>query len=228
MKASEIIWDILELKHAVEDDSDVDELWILQKINAYRAALIAQEYAMNNTINPSWLQRVHKFALEKVSAADDPAITLSSVWLSKSSIPPVIALPDDLGLYRISGSSGILQFEPCDFNTLMMRIEIEEELNSHYGYYSRIGDVVYLYPLAMEASAIVIAENPMLIQINDGGTLRDRTLEDQYPVDAAMAQRIILEVCTKDFAISEGSIPDIINDSQRQFKILRSEGTKES
>jgi len=224
MTGAEIIWDVLELKHAVEDDSDIDELLILQKINAYRELFINQEYSLNNHISPSWIQRVHKIVTQKVSAADDPAITLSSIWLSKASIPSVISLPDDLGVYRIAGSSGILQFEPCDFNTLMMRIDIQEETNSHYGFYSRIGNDVYLYPLCMEISGLIIAQNPMDVQVNDSGTLRDRTLDDEYPLDLGMAQKIILEICTKDFQISEGSIPDIINDSQRTFKILRSEG----
>lgn len=224
MTAAEIIWDILELKHAIEDDSDVDELWLLQKVNAYRAILIQQEYALLNRINPSWIQRLHKFSLTKVTAADDPSITLSSVWLSKGQLPSVVDLPDDMGLYRISGSSAITQFEPCDFNTLMMRIEIGEEMNSHYGYYSRIHNDVYLYPLCMEASALLIAENPLDIQVHEYGVLRARTLEDEYPVDIAMAQKIIIEICTKDFQISEGTIPDIINDSQKEFKILRSEG----
>ncbi len=224
MTASEIIWDVMELKHALEDDSDIDELWVLQKINAYREMFIRQEYEFFNHINPSWIQRVHKIVTEKVNAADDPSITLSSVWLSKFSLPAVISLPDDLGIYRIAGSSAILQFEPCDFNTLMMRIEIGEEMNSHYGYYSRIENTGYLYPLCMEVSAMIIAQNPMDIQINDSGTLRERTLEDEYPIDLAMAQKVIMEICTKDFAISEGSIPDIVNDSQRTFKVLKSEG----
>lgn len=224
MTAAEIIWDVMELKHALEDDADIDELWVLQKFNAYRAMIIQQDYAYTNKVNPSWLQRLHRLVLSKVNAADDPAINLSSVWLSKGKIPAVIDLPDDLGLYRVSGSSAITHFEPCDFNTLMMRIEIGEETNSHYGYYSRIHNDIYLWPLCMEASAIIIAENPFEVEIHDGGILRQRTFEDQYPVDISTAQRAILEICTKDFQISEGSIPDIINDSQRQFKILRSEG----
>ena len=223
MTTAEIIWDILELKHAIEDDSDIDELWLLQKVNAYRAHFIREEYATLSHISPSWIQRLHKFPLTKVNAADDPVIMLSSIWLSRGKIPAVIDLPDDLGLYRVSGSSAITQFEPCDFNTLLMRIEIGEEMNSHYGYYSRIHNDIYLYPLCMEASALIIAEDPLDIPVYDSGELRERTLDDEYPVDIAMAQKIILEICTNDFKISEGSIPDIINDSQRQFKILGSE-----
>lgn len=225
MLISEIIWDILEIKHALEDDSDIEELWLLHKINSYRQIFIQQEYALNNHIDPTWLQRYHRFVLTNVKAADDPAIILGSITLSKGTIPKVISLPDDLGCYRIAGSSGILQFEPCDFNTLMMKIEIDEEMNNRYGYYSRIGELVYLYPTVPEASAILIAENPIDIPVNDAGTIRARTFDDEYPLDIGLAQRVVLEICTKDLAISEGSIPDIINDSQRQFKIMRNEGS---
>ena len=79
MTAAEIIWDVMELKHALEDDADIDELWILQKFNAYRAMIIQQDYAYTNKVNPSWLQRLHRLVLSKVNAADDPAISLSSV-----------------------------------------------------------------------------------------------------------------------------------------------------
>ena len=224
MTAAEIIWDILEIKHALEDDSDIEELWLLHKINSYRQIFIQQEYALNNHIDPTWLQRYPKFELTNVKAADDPSITLGSITLSKGTIPKVISLPDDLGCYRIAGSSGILQFEPCDFNTLMMKIEIDEEMNNRYGYYSRIGELVYLYPVIPEASAILIAENPIDVPVHETGVIRARTLNDEYPLDIGLAQRVVLEICTKDFAISEGSIPDIINDSQRQFKIMRNEG----
>jgi hypothetical protein len=223
MKVSEIIWDILEIKHAIEDDSDIEELWILQKINAYRGLLIQQEFALTNSINPIWLQRVPKFKLTKCTSADDPSITYSSVFLSKGTLPKVISLSEDLGTYRISGSGAITQLEPCDFNTLLMRIEIGELPNGNYGYYSKIGQNIYIWPLMMEASAIIIAENPFNIQVQENGILRDMTFEDDYPLDISLAQKAILEILTKDFAISEGSIPDIINDSQRQFKILKSE-----
>lgn len=75
----------------------------------------------------------------------------------------------------------------------------------------------------MEGSAIVIAENPMDIQINDAGTLRDMTFTDQYPLDPILAQRALLDFLTKDMQIADGVVTDIINDSQREFKIMKDE-----
>lgn len=221
MKVSELIWDIKEIKLALEDDSDLEEMWLLHKINSYRAIEIQQEFALTNTVNPQWLQRVPRFQFTKATPADDPAITTSSIVLSKATLPKVISLPDDLGTYRVSGSGAIMQFEPIDFNTLIMKVEIGDEVNFGYGYYAKVGGTIYAWPLIMEGSAIIIAEDPFDVQILENGVLRAMTIEDDYPIDIALAQKVILQILTKDLTISEGSISDIVNDSQAQLKIMK-------
>lgn len=223
MTFEEYIWDIMEIKGALEDDSDLEEMWVLHKLNSYRAVHIGQEHALTNEIDPIWLQRIHKFSYEKTTAADDPAIASNSITLGKATLPTVVRLPEDMGTYRVSGSGAILQFEPCDFNRLMMKAEIGEESHGEYGYYAKLGNVLYVTPYLMEGSAIVIAENPMDIQINDAGTLRDMTFTDQYPLDPILAQRALLDFLTKDMQIADGVVTDIINDSQREFKIMKDE-----
>lgn len=221
MKAEDFVYDILEIMSMIEDDHDVDELWIINKFNQYRAIYIYQDYLRNTEINPSWLQRMLKQKVEKVTSADDPDITISSISLGKTIIPKVIGLPDDLGLYRISGSSGIVHFDPVDFNTLMLKIDIGEDMNVQYGYCSRIGNVLYTYPVQMEIQGVIIAENPFDIKINDNGVLRDMLVTDEYPMDASNAQRIILDILTNDLNLKIQTISDIVNDSQSQLKLLK-------
>lgn len=132
MTFEEYIWDIMEIKGALEDDSDLEEMWVLHKLNSYRAVHIGQEHALTNEIDPIWLQRIHKFSYEKTTAADDPAIASNSITLGKATLPTVVRLPEDMGTYRVSGSGAILQFEPCDFNRLMMKAEIGEESHGEY------------------------------------------------------------------------------------------------
>jgi hypothetical protein len=223
MKISEFIYDIREILGAIDSDSDISDLWILYKINQYRAVHIVQEYALTDEIDPSWLQRIHKFKWIKCNASDDPQIIYSSITLGKTIIPRTIKLPYDIGTYRISGSGSIQQFEPCDFNRLMMMAELNQNENYGYGYYSKIGDTVYSYPYIMEGSAIIIAENPTDIQINDDGILRDMTFDDNYPLDPSLAQRVIIDIFTKDLKINQSVIDDIINDAQNQFKLLKNE-----
>ena len=227
MKIEDIIWDILEIKNAIEDDSDLEEMWILHKINLYRAAHIEAEFALTNEINSQWLQRLRRFTWEKVTAADDPAILHNSITLGKASLPGVVKLPEDQGMYRLSGSGAINTFDPIDFNSLIMKAEIEDT-NIGYGYYSKIGNDVYEWPYTMEGSAIIIAANPLDVQIMDGGVLRDTTFQDEYPLDPVLAQRSIIDFLQKDMALKEGSVVDLINDSQDQLRILKDAGQLQS
>ena len=222
MNIEEIVYDVFEIKSLLEDDHDIDPLWLLGKINNYRAIHIKQDIALNNEIRPVWLQRIHKQKTIKTTSADDPNISISSIILSKVILPRLMSINDDMGLYRISGSSGISQFDLMDFNTMLMKIDIGEERMGQYGYASRIGNDLYLYPLTMEIQAIVLAENPFDIQINDNGVLRDMLVTDDYPVERDMAQKIILDILTKDLALNDKAVVDLINDSQQQFKLLKS------
>jgi len=226
MTLEEIIYDILEIKGALEDDHDIEPNWLLYKINNYRSIFIEQDFAIRNEINPQWLQKFYRHTVSKTNSADDPAIELTSITIGKLIIPELISLPEDLGLYRVTGSSGIMQFQPIDFNTLMMKIECNEEKMGEYGYCSRIGTTLYIYPLCMEVQALLLAKNPLEVQINDNGTLRTPTYSDSYPIDPLTAQRIIMEILTKDLALQERAITDITNDSQMQLKILKDEMRK--
>jgi len=222
MKCEDLLYDIKEIKSLLEDDTDIDDLWLLNKINMYRSVFIPMEYDTEHTIQPSWIQRLHKQTVTKVNSADDPSITVTSIYLGKVTIPRIIGLPDNLGLYRVSGSGGITSFQPIDFNTLIMKIDIGEEIMGDYGYCSLIGNDLYLYPLVSEMQALIIAEDPFDVPINASGTIRALAITDDYPINGAMAQRIVLEILTKDLAINEQSLTDTINDSQSQLRILRS------
>lgn len=223
MNIEDVIWDIKEIKNAVHDDADLDEIWLLHKTNSYRAIIILNQYLENSFINPSWLQRLPVFKFDKVTASDDPLVIHSSIHIGKADIPKVIALPDDIGTYRISGSSSIQPLQPCDFNTLMLKAEMDEDYSrSPLGYYSKIGNSIYCYPYLMEGSGIIIASNPMDVPVLENGVWRTMTFADSYPLDIGSAQQIVLEILTKDLAINERSISDITNDSQSQLKILTS------
>jgi hypothetical protein len=223
MTFEEFIWDIMEIKGAINDDADLEESWVLYKLNQYRALHIAAEYALNNEIDPLWLQRIHKFSWERTDAADDPAITINSLTFGKAKLPKVIKLPEDIGTYRIAGSGVIKQYSPTDFASLIMKADFGNDNNEGYGYYSKIGDTVYSWPYISEGSAIIIAEDPMSVQINDNNVLRDMVYSDEYPLDSLLAQRALIDFLQKDMALKDGSITDIINDAQDKLKILKDE-----
>lgn len=221
MSAEDLIYDILEIKNALEDDNDIDESWLLNKINLYRQFRIAADYAVNHEIKPVWLQRLRKQSVQKVTSADDPSIDITSIAVGKVTLPGILALPDDMGLNRVSGSAGILTYDQIDFDTMMMKVCFDEERMGEFGYCSRIGNDLYLYPYAMEIQAVIIAENPFDIPVMDATTkaLRAMTVADPYPLDGESAQWITLEILTKDLNLNAQMVSDIVNDSQSQLKL---------
>lgn len=221
MKVADIVYDVFEILNQLEDDRDIDELWLMMKINAYRAIAIQDEYKTSREINPIWLQRIRKFAFKKVNAADDTNISGSSIQLGRYTLPALIGLPDDQGLNRLAGSSAIRSLDFIDFNTLLLKAE-EGDVEPGYGYYAKIQNTIYEWPYILEGSAIVIAENPFDIPELEPDNLLKITSNvlDNYPIDAANAQKIILEILTKEFQINIKSISDITNDAQSQLKIL--------
>ena len=223
MKTADIVYDVFEILNQLEDDRDIDELWLMSKINAYRAIAIQDEYKTTREINPIWLQRIRKFAFKKVNAADDLNIGDGSVFLGMYNLPALIGLPDDQGLVRLSGSSAIRSLDYTDFNTLMLKAEMGD-VELGYGYYCKILNTVYEWPYILEGSAIVIAENPFDVpELDPGNSLKITSdVSDSYPLDAANAQKIILEILTKEFQINMKSISDITNDAQSQLKLLTS------
>jgi len=221
MTVEEIIYDVKEIKAALEDDTDLEDLWLLYKINNYRALLIAEQYQMEPVIDPAWLQRTGKFSFTKTDAADDPAITVNSITLGRAIISEIVSLPDDLGLNRLSGSGGIIGFQPTDFDSLIMKALVKEEIHRNFGYYARIGTFLYTYPYIMEGAAVVIVENPMNIEVLDGSAFRTRLFTDPYPLDARLAQAVVIQILTKDLKINDQAITDVVNDSQSNLRIMK-------
>ena len=223
MKIDEIIYDVFEILNQLEDDRDIDESWLFAKINAYRAQVIQDEFKTTREINPIWLQRIRKFLFKKITAADDPEITDSSIAIGRFRLPPVIALPDDLGLNRLSGSSGIRSLDPTDFNTLLLKAQAGD-VEPGYGYYAKIGNDVYCWPFILEGSALVVAEDPFDVPDidTDKNIMKEPSVSDNYPLDIANAQKVILLILTKEMQINAQSISDLTNDAQSQLKILNS------
>lgn len=225
MTAEDIIYDIFEIKNALEDDHDLEEFWLLKKIGAYRQAFIIQDFQLNGQIKSSWLQRIYKTKTVKVTSADDPVISYTSISLSRAVVPEVMSLPDDMGLFRVTGSSGILPYDHIGMDALMMKIHFGEERMGSFGYCCRMGTNLYLWPLVMEVQAYIVAADPMSVPFMDTVTGVTRPLEitDEYPVDAYTAQQIVLEICSKDLQLNMKSIADIVNDSKHQLRVVQSE-----
>jgi hypothetical protein len=229
MTAEEIVYDILEIKNAINDDRDIDEIWLIHKFNAHRSLQIIEEFKQSNEIRSMWLMRLYKQEVKKVTSADDPSITTTSIELGKVHLPNIVAIPNDAGFVRLTGSSGILTFDPISYDTLMLKINFKEDKMGEFGYYTQIGNDVFLWPYVREVQAIIIPEDPFDIQVIDPTTkvLRDFGITDDYPLDIDMCQKVIWEVLTKDLAYNDQQVKDIVNDSQNQLKVMRNGSNQE-
>ena len=217
MTYEDVVWDVREIVKAIEDDSDLEDLWIIHKINSWRETLLEQEFKRSREVNPDWLQRTGMLPVEKTSAADDPKITNNSVTLGKMIIPPVAKLPDDMGVYQISGASAIQTFEPATFQKLMLLAQYGQVEENGFGYYTRIGTTIYLLPIILRASAILILKDPTDLNKDENGEFN---WKDEYPLDTPTLQRAIISFLTTEMAIYAGSIADVLNNSADDLRIM--------
>jgi hypothetical protein len=110
----------------------------------------------------------------------------------------------------------------------MLKLTFKEERMGEFGWRARVGNDLFLYPLVAEMQAIIIADNPMDVQVLDPvtGLMRDRLITDEYPIDAVIAQQVILEIVTKDLQLNAQSVSDIVNDSKHQLRVMQSGNSK--
>jgi hypothetical protein len=226
MTISQMIYDIREIVNSVSDDSDISNEWLYHKMNIYREVVLLEKYKEDPHVDPAWLVNVPVIKTKPANPADDPSITYVSVHISKAIIPEPISLPDDLGLI-VTGSSGIIPYEKQSLTLLAQKAMIKEHIDNGMGYYARVGAAnLYLYPLTMEVKLTMIPKNPLEIQVLENNAYRDRTLDDEYPVDADTAEKIILLLLERELSIKLKTVNDLVNDSQDQFNILTDGGTR--
>ena len=163
MKLLETVYTILNLlsRHNVSDDFRVSERNIAAMVHAHRAAQIVKDYGINQHIDPTWLSDIGRIDFTRVSSSDDPNITNSSLCLAKITLPPVISLDNDGGVYRISSSSKQIQCYPTTPNEFFFLFENNDKRLQKYHYYFRIGNAYYKYPYQTEGSAILVLSNPL-------------------------------------------------------------------
>jgi hypothetical protein len=221
MKIEEAVYSVLEVLKAITDDSDVSESFVLSRLNSYRADFIAQDVSLTGMVSTSWLQDLPLYTTEKINSGDDPEVTIASVTLGKITIPDVVNLNDDLGIWKVLSPSQQYPYTPVDPVQLFMMISLGKDIYKDYGYYFRKGTSLYIYPYNDRLKLTLLLMNPMDGQVLDSNTWRDRTMQDDWYTDPRIANKAIIAVLTNDFQISQKQLADIINDAQSQLSILQ-------
>jgi hypothetical protein len=148
-------------RFSVSDDSRLNERAIGSLISARRAAAIDKAYFINQVIDPVWLQDMGKINFTRVTSSDDPQILNSSLCLGKITLPPVVSLQTDRGVYRISSSSKQKQCYPISTEEFFFLYESDDDRLKQFSHYFRIGNAYYVYPYQSEGSAILILADPL-------------------------------------------------------------------
>jgi hypothetical protein len=161
--------DILLLlqKSKISKDFRVNPRHIEHLINRYRAIAIRQNYSKTLDTDTSWLQDMGSIPTTTVTSADDPIIPISSVTLSKITIPTVVQLPSNAGIYRMSSATKQITYYPVsqprffDF--------VQGSLRTRFDYYFKVGTSIYVNSLVDFLNPILILDNPL------EGTIYDTT-----------------------------------------------------
>jgi len=217
-----MIYDIRYVLRQTTDDNRVRDEFLMSKIHTYRSGFIQEDFSRNRFLNPVWLQDLKKLSATKVNSADDPSIADTSISLGKVTLPNIVSLPEDIGLFRVAGSSKHKVFTPVGMNYFYLLIDIDPTTAINQMIYYRTGNSIYLYPYNTECNAVAILGNPLEGYLIENNVKRNLKWTDKYPIDRKMAQDVIISILTKEFAIEMKMVSDIKNDARDQFKILTS------
>ena len=125
------------------------------------------------------------------------------------------------------GNANLILENP--FDGYIFDSSVQTTIVSGYGYTVFNGQVVYdgtTYNIGdtITGTATTSYTGPGDLYLTNNKRAFSQT--DEYPIDRAMAQEVLLSILTKDFEIEKTQIADMINDSSDQFQILSSFASK--
>lgn len=146
-------------KSKLSKDFRVEIRHIQFLVAQYRARGIREEYKRNMQIDPAWLQDLGTVLFTEINSAEDPLIPYTSQKLSKLTIPQVVSLPNDAGVYRVSGSSRQKRYFPITVDRFFSLVE--GSIRNMFPYFFRVGTGLYLSELVDEGNVVLILDNPL-------------------------------------------------------------------
>lgn len=163
MNFEDLIYDIKTIlsKSSITDDTRLDDMFIAHKCNNYRSIYIKNIYYKTRQIDHTWLQDLGKLDVTCVSSGDDPNLYNTSIKLGKITLPPIVSLPDDIGVWNIRSSSKQKKYFPIDISMFYLMINVDDIRLRQFDFYYKIGDAIYIYPFEQEISGQFILDNPL-------------------------------------------------------------------
>lgn len=167
-------------KSKVSKDSRIAERHIEFLIHKYRAVAIRQQYSKTSEYAPEWLQDTGRIVFTRVNSAEDPLITCTSRFFGKYTLPSILSLPEDAGLYRVSSSSHIQTYYPIQAWQLFELVDGSDRARCNY--FTRIGNAIYTYPNAQEGNIVFIPENPLDVPVLETEDVNALIIGQRYVV----------------------------------------------
>jgi hypothetical protein len=128
-------------------------------IREHRSRGIREEFARNGYIDPSWLQDFGQTTVTPVNSGDDPLIPYTSKKLGKITMPAVVSLPQDKGVYRVAYASKMKRYYYCEQDYFFSLVK--GSVTTDFDYYFRVGTAFYLSPCTDRANLVLILDDPM-------------------------------------------------------------------
>lgn len=150
---------------------------------AIKRAKQIEEYTreLGAAIDPSWVQRMGVVKVTKTSRVDDPEVPDSCESIGRVSIPSVVRLYDDKGVYRVATPGQVRQYSRIPFEQFMNMDSSVEQFNYDL-WWREETNVLKIHPFTEELNLYLILHNPF-----DGYVIKtdwvksgDLIVEDDY------------------------------------------------
>ncbi len=161
MTLHELVSDIMLVlsKSTISKDFRVSKRHIRFLVNQYRARKIQDDYKTFGRVMPEYMQDLGILQVTKINSGDDTSIPYTSLTLGKISIPPIVSLPDEDGLVRVSSSSRQMTYYPIEMPLFFDLVP--DSIQTKFPYYFKVGIPVYLHPYIQEVNMIAVLDDPL-------------------------------------------------------------------
>jgi hypothetical protein len=226
MTLRELIWDIKILAEQANSESEFDNKYIADKIAKYRNAIALSVMVNLGYIPNKFYQSLGPLEFEKVNSSDDTNVLVTNNYFGKLELPDLIDIKDNenvsLSIRNLMSKGRESFYKEIDIERLVMTLELGRRIDKFNGYYYRYQNNIYIYPYMKDGVGEFLLENPSMGKVYNGTSWNFLTFDDEYPLSYNYAQEIILQILTNDFQILKQQIPDLVNDSQNELKVMKS------
>jgi len=140
-------------------ETRIEKRHLRYKVNEKRAKTIKENYMRHREVQPVWLQRLGELKFTRVTSSDDPNLLSCDCTFGKATIPAVVSLPDDLGVYRVASSCNTKKYYPIKPDRFFAFDN--GSVRSKSKYFFRIGNSLYVSPYIKEGNVTLILEDPL-------------------------------------------------------------------